>query len=221
MQPFIFLLFLIIPITAHCETVKQYYESGKIALTLTMNGPDIICNKYNQDGILTKTITSTDNGINSIQTDYDNTRQIIKRIPYKSVNKMHQIDYRCFDMKVSGLTYSINNKPKDTPQEDCIYSLWQMRIIQKLKNGYLIRYADITEHPEDYDFAFLYSKDDYKENEVFPRDVYVYSAGSYTYKALNGFKRSIFAFKLYDKDPDSLPSLSYPKVDISSDYDEK
>jgi len=82
------------------------------------------------------------------------------------------------------------------PKKKTLFQLGWVRVVQKAKDGYLVEVA--AEEPSIYsDYGFLYTDKEFSENENLTYlESYAYYVGNYTYQAMNGYTRTILAFKL-------------------------
>jgi hypothetical protein len=87
------------------------------------------------------------------------------------------------------------------PQKGCLYSLTYEVPMQKLTDGYLI-----SEHPQaavnagaGMGVVFLKTRKSFAQGALLRG--FAYYTGRYSYTALDGFEKSVFAFTHYDGDP--------------------
>jgi hypothetical protein len=88
-----------------------------------------------------------------------------------------------------------------TPQKGCLYNLRYEVPVQKLADGYLI-----SEHPQaavnagaGMGVVFLKTRKSFAQGALLRG--FAYYTGRYSYTALDGFEKSVFAFAHYDGDP--------------------
>lgn len=87
------------------------------------------------------------------------------------------------------------------PQKDCLYSLTYEVPVQRLADGYLI-----SEHPQagvnagaGTGVVYLKTRKSFAQGALLRG--YAHYTGRYSYTALNGFDKSVFAFDYFDGDP--------------------
>ena len=111
------------------------------------------------------------------------------------------------------------------PEEDTLYRLGEMEVMQKAQDGFLIKLR--SEYYDEYstrnDIMFLYNDSIGGLGYRQPLDsFYVYYVGTYEYQTLTGFSKKIYAFKMFnDNDPINKKIIEEIKNNSDSEHFEE
>ena len=116
----------------------------------------------------------------------------------ESLIKIHAMlgDFTSNSMRINrGIVFG------DRPEEDALYHLGGMEIMQKVQDGFLIKLR--PEYYDEYftrnDIMFLYDDSNRGFSYRTPVDsLYAYYVGTYEYQTMTGFSKQIYAFRIFD-----------------------
>lgn len=95
------------------------------------------------------------------------------------------------------------------PEKGVLYAVRGIVIVQKLKGGYLVGVYSPDE-TEVYGLGFLRTNKKFEENEnLSPYEFLAYYSGAFTYRAVNGYDRSVPSFKIYNGKKVDFPFKRY------------
>lgn len=114
---------------------------------------------------------------------------------------------------MSARIYKVMGDNDFKPERGYLYHLGGMRIMQKIRGGYLI----ISDIGSDNDPALLYTNNESFQGAMFFSE-WAYYVGDVEYTTITGFKKMVYAFKLYKGN--TSPSVNNPRQNNSSKNDD-